>query len=900
MHAHHDFTCGFLDKSRPPPNSATPFSGHLTRVFLVLITSRLDIYKHDPRPSFKAAIHDSFPFDRKTKVLDCADVYSGLPPFTFSITTNGNTMLLTATSYDDMLLWLDAIRNCLDNQVHILRGTLWKKSARRPQQPWVPRDVELGHISLTYVTTRLHQRVRNHVKLTSRSFVVNLEATRGHAHVFGISTGDSTITLAAPSADVKARWLKEVEIRIAKQRIQRRVFQKPFDLAGFVDVRKATKSKWRRRFVELERGALAFKSDQRRVGMSTHVPLELITAVVPTPPADESGRSLAFAIERFGAVTLYMAAFSAAEKLSWLTKLDLARRDVLQRQYLPNTPTTVLFPQAMQAILAHTGYRSVVVAEHEELDMTIEQHRRRIFVVVPTECEDAATVLVKANDATGKHVDYDAMWHLLRVHARPIKLTFRLPISKDGLLRVKTDVPVPHGTLRWFSLQKSTDDDNDNKTTTLAPLHVLRLRDCSVTLLRDLDPDFGHMPNCFVLTYSPPPVSPSSPMKPHATTTDEKDKCHRTLFSASSAKECVLWMSILQVEICTFNGDTAYGPIAPPLAERRRNTFVSHVKVVADKVYAKTKDTSTHPEEGEEEGGDEVDGEGARPPSPAADLPLDGGDDDDDDEFLSVTERLHRHFVERPGRYLQATKEDVVQRTATYVRQRRQSLEATPIYRRLSEAKVKIEQELAPAREEAEKAARKVADAVHETMHDVRQRILIPDPETSDYFNGCKRYLDATVLGTSARTIEYVARKKAVRFIETESIVQGLRRPGILNDMPTGSALASAGKMLEEGEHVTLTEDAARAFFVEVSGGKPKTSHEAVTRLLRHLCTSELGHADMHLCAFEGAMTDLQESHVLTYAISIDVFVSVAVHTIRDRATIKGMHRFANGVVMQI
>ncbi|ETW10293.1 hypothetical protein, variant [Aphanomyces invadans] len=917
MHAHHDYTCGFLQKSPPPPNSATPFSGHLTRVFLVLITSRIDIYQQDPRPTFKTAIHSSFPFDRKTKVLDCCDVYSGLPPYTFSVTTNGNTILLTAETYDDMLSWLDAIRDCLEHQAHILRGVLWKKSARRPQQPWTQRDVELGHVSLTYVST-----------------LVDMEATRGHAHVFGISSGESTITFGAPSAEIKDKWLKEIEIRIAKQRIQRRVFEKPTDFAGFVDVRKASKSKWRRRFVELERGALAFKTDQRKVGMSTRVPLELITAIIATPPVDESGRSLAFAIERFGAVTLYLAAFSASEKQTWLTKLDMARRDHLQHEHLPNAPATYLFPEAMRALLAHTGYRSVDVADHEDLDMTIEQHQRRIFVVVPTACEEAAThvpqasVLVKVKDAAGTHTDFDAMWHLLRVHARPLRLTFRLPISKDGLLRVKTEVPVPQwvprhcviadGTLSWYSIQKPA--DTDDKDTFAPPIHVIRLRDCAVTLLRDIDVDYGDMPNCFVLSCtnvaSPPrptnaPTSSPGPNGGHRQSPQHSPPFSRVLFSASSAKECVLWISLLQVEICTFRGEMAFGPRPPPIAERRRNNLVKQVKVIADKVYAKTKADDAVPDDPappplESPGpaalsikrhqinGMDVEDHGNDP-----DATVD--DDDDDDEFLTVSERLHRHLVERPARYLRTTTQDVVQRASTYAAQHRQSMEAMPLYRRLSEAKAKIELELAPAKEEAEKVAKKISEAVHETLADVQHRIMIPDPETSDYFNGSKRYLDAVILGTVVRQIEHVARKKALRFIETEGIVQGLRRATVANNSTVTAEADHRFKHLvaaAAAQAAILTEQAARQFFIEVSGGAPKTSHEGLSRLLRHLAGS--ARADASLAAFDVAIDDLEAKNRLTYAISVDEFVAVATSTICDRQTIDGMARYAQGVVMQI
>ncbi|RHY28131.1 hypothetical protein DYB32_006235 [Aphanomyces invadans] len=701
-----------------------------------------------------------------------------------------------------------------------------------------------------------------------------MEATRGHAHVFGISSGESTITFGAPSAEIKDKWLKEIEIRIAKQRIQRRVFEKPTDFAGFVV---PSKSKWRRRFVELECGALAFKTDQRKVGMSTRVPLELITAIIATPPVDESGRSLAFAIERFGAVTLYLAAFSASEKQTWLTKLDMARRDHLQHEHLPNAPATYLFPEAMRALLAHTGYRSVDVADHEDLDMTIEQHKRRIFVVVPTACEEAATHVPQARHCV-----------------------------------------IADGTLSWYSIQKPA--DTDDKDTFAPPIHVIRLRDCAVTLLRDIDVDYGDMPNCFVLSCtnvaSPPrptnaPTSSPGPNGGHRQSPQHSPPFSRVLFSASSAKECVLWISLLQVEICTFRGEMAFGPRPPPIAERRRNNLVKQVKVIADKVYAKTKaddavtdDPAPPPLESpgpaalsikrHQINGMDVEDHGNDP-----DATVD--DDDDDDEFLTVSERLHRHLVERPARYLRTTTQDVVQRASTYAAQHRQSMEAMPLYRRLSEAKAKIELELAPAKEEAEKVAKKISEAVHETLADVQHRIMIPDPETSDYFNGSKRYLDAVILGTVVRQIEHVARKKALRFIETEGIVQGLRRATVANNSTVTAEADHRFKHLvaaAAAQAAILTEQAARQFFIEVSGGAPKTSHEGLSRLLRHLAGS--ARADASLAAFDVAIDDLEAKNRLTYAISVDEFVAVATSTICDRQTIDGMARYAQGVVMQI
>ncbi|KAF0682615.1 Aste57867_25252 [Aphanomyces stellatus] len=872
MHAHHDFTCGFLSKGRPPPNSVTPFSGKLTRVFFVLITSRLDYYHKDPRPSFKANINGTFLFDKNTKVQDCSDLYSGLPAYTFSVTTNGDCMLLTAESHDEMTDWLDAIRECIENQVHILRGTLWKKTAKRPKQPWIPRDVELGHVSLTYVTQQFHLKVRNHVKLTSRSFVVDLEPMR-HAHVFGICTGESSITFAAATAHDKDRWLREIEIRIAKQRIHWRTFQKPSDLAGH-DIRRATSHKWKRRFCELERGAMAIKLDERRLGMELHVPLELVTAI-EADPADV-GRSNAFGVVRFGEVKLFVSAFSVAEKRNWLAKIDMARRDMAHQKH------TYIFPDAIKALMANTGYRTIKVAATERLDVIMEQFRERILVLVPTACEEAATyvpkasVLVSVTDQTGRHSSFDAMWHLLRIQSRPLKMTFRLPIAKDGLLRMKTALPVPQwvprrcvvetGALKWFSLQENQPQ----------PIQVVSLRDCSVTLLRDFDADFGEMPNCFVLTCN----------------------ATRVLFSASSAQDCVLWMAILQLEICTFSGDIRFAPSSPTVDERRRNKLVKHVKFIADKVYA----TQI-----------EGDDKGETPPPPPQDVAPppsahgrrrkstgsiasssqagdDFADDDfDDDEYLSFTERLHRHLVERPQQYIAATREDAKQRATAYIQERRQSIMATPMYKRLSEAKERMEVQLAPAKEELEKMSKKATEVVKETARDIRSHIVIPDPETSDYFNGSKRYLSADILGKSVRRIEQRSAKNAQRYIETEDLVKSMRTGVPMLEVP----------VVDVNRPAVLTADAARRFFVELTHGATKTSYEALVELLRSLCVSQHGNVD-NLAPFETALLDLEGRHRLTYAIPIDMFVEVAAKMIHDAPTIKAMDRLAKGVLLPI
>ncbi|CAK4717277.1 hypothetical protein AeMF1_003473 [Aphanomyces euteiches] len=872
MHSHHDFTCGFLLKGVPPAKARTPFNGKLTRIFCVLITSRLDFYTKDPRPSFDAAIDGSYMFDKKTKIADCGDLYSGLPQYSFSISTNGESLLMVANTHEEMQLWLDAIRECIEHQVHIVRGTLLKKFNRRPKQPWAPREIELGHVSLTYLTSRLQDKVRNHVKLTSRSFVVDLAPMANHDYVFGICSGESSITFAAPTAEDKERWIREIEIRIARQRIHWRYFQKPSDLVGVVDVRLASNKTWRRRFCELERGVFAIKQDERRIGMEVHVPLELITSV-RSGPDDIIGRTNAFAIERFGAVTLYVSAFSATEHRNWLTKLQQARRDwALQ-------PNLYIFPNEMHALAATVGYRTVKLSPTEVLDAIIEQHRQRIFVVVPTSCQDAATyvpqasVLVSVKDPTGKHSTFDAMWHCLRVHRtytdRPLKLTFRLPITKEGLLRVKTTVPVnqwvprrcelAHGCFSWYALHGSNNE---------RPIQVVRLRECSVTLLRDLDSDNSEMPHCFVLSTSTTHL--------------------RVLFSATSADDCVLWMSILQLEIATYTGDTRFAPALPTAAECRRNVIVKNVKVVAEKVYAKTVQNNTpeNPADVQVE---------IKEPSEESKR-SDSGDvddgismEDDDDEYLSFSEKFHRQCIEKPIKAYQSTKQELRRRASAYIETKRASIVAAPLYQRLRTAQSKLELQLAPAKEELERVTARVKQQAADTVSEIRSHLVIPDPETSDYFNGCKRYLGATILGKSVRRIEFTARRKAQRFIETDALVQAMHIGETTKEPP----------VVDVNRQAMLRPEAARDFFVELTQGRESTSLEALLTLMRQLCLSENGNID-NLSPFEAAIEALESRHELTYAISIEVFVNVATKTIRDVPTIHAMERLAKGILMLV
>jgi len=244
MKLHAGFACGYLEiVSDTRAHNADSFSSIMSKgstsiiakrkvMFIVLITSRIDLYMRDPRPRFKDKVKKSFAFDHESTVYCCNDVWGGAPPFSLCVTRNGNTLVLVASSSHEMRQWVKAIEECLKEQQLVLRSQLMKQS--RKNRSWNMRKVELGQTSLTYTSGfGVRYAIQSHIMLSSRAFVVDQQHPN-YPFVFGICTGEITVLFAASSQDEKDKWLKEVEARILQQKVSHDRHKNQSDFRGYL------------------------------------------------------------------------------------------------------------------------------------------------------------------------------------------------------------------------------------------------------------------------------------------------------------------------------------------------------------------------------------------------------------------------------------------------------------------------------------------------------------------------------------------------------------------------------------------------------------------------------------------------------------------------------------------
>ncbi|OQR93968.1 hypothetical protein ACHHYP_02001 [Achlya hypogyna] len=824
-----------------------------TKLFFLLTPSRMEYYLGDPRPRFKQPIMGSFAFDAQSEVFACSDVWPGLPPHSFCISTDGQNLVLSAASHGELTEWLEHIRWTLDHFSTLVRGVLLKKSDKYPMKPWTQRIVELGETCLSYVDAQPGAKnVRNHIRLTGHASVSDLPATKQYNHVFGITTAHTTLVFSALSAEAKEHWMAEIEIRILRHKVVLHRLAKASDLEGSLTLRSAAGGRWQRRYCTLHNGLISIKAHEKRMGTKGVVPLEAILKIEPDTP---SHRPHSFTIHRFGAPDLHVAACSATELSSWMRHLELARAEI------QGAPSTV-FADDIAALVKATGYTVVSVQPHERVELVLEQWHQRIFACNSEGRVTRGSVLVYLKSPGGNHDNFDIMWHCLRTQSRPVTMVFRLPIAKTGMLRLHTQHPVAQWVPRMMYVAEgqltATALTSDNSAG--AELFTWALRDCNVALVHDGNSALAEeMPNCFSIQHR------------ERTT---------VLCSAATSEDCVLWMAVLLLEIAVARGDPALAPTKPSRRERRRHSLVGHARALVERLHR------PDAPEGPETPATEVD-------APSEEVEVveedsqswrDRSDSDDDDD-RGVADRL-RHALGAARASCVAFVAEAAAAQKKALRTQRDAVVAHAKVQELLARTEKVRDRVKPLATAVLQRSRRLSADCSRSLDEIRAALSVPDPATHPLFDGTKRYLTAVMRGSSVAAIEARAAKKMQRFRDSQAIVEQF---GALPPVVAMEANATPATP------ATLGVESARCFFDEVARGKETYPAPLMVQLLRRLAGTG-GPCD----AFEDAIDHLENTHALAYSIPKALFVEVALATVRDNGLVERIERFSRGHMLWI
>ncbi|OQS05579.1 phosphatase 1 regulatory subunit [Thraustotheca clavata] len=855
----------FSKISTPP----TPdFNIGAMRLFFILTPSRMDYYLVDPRPQFKQPIAGSFAFDQHTQVFDCSEVWPGLPSHTFCISTNGQNLVLSAKNHDEMSEWIRCVSKTLAAFPMLLRGVLLKKSTKYPRRAWSKRLVELGETCLSYSNIQPGAKnVRNHIRLTGHAFVCDFDDQKQYRHVFSLSSGHTTLVFSAMSLEEKQKWMTELEVRILRHRIQQLRNTKASDFAGYLDIRSAADKKWRRRYCSIHSGLFILKGQEKRMGTKSTIYLETILKITMDTP---TSRTYSFTIQRFGAPDLYVAAYSETEKKKWLDHFHIARTEI------KDAPSTA-FEKDISAIVKTTGYITIHIQPHERLEMLIEQWHERIVVcntVIAKRTVPRGSVLVCLKDVSGKHDTFDVMWHFLRIQTRPVTLTFRLPISKGGILRIHTTVPASQWVARHCSVMEghfiaqSVGDDPE-------VLVSWPLRKCKVSLVHDYNTKLDdNMPNCFFIE--------CEPLQSHNTENTT------IILSAASSEDCVLWMAVLHLEISIAHGDPTFAPKSPTRADKRRISMLKQVKKIAEYMY------------GDDEAIDAAaDAEGVvneHPPPPAIEPEedqswRDKSDSDEDSDDQTLYEKLHQNLVVVPRKFIKEKRASCAEFvTTTYQTQRAAFLEREDVKEFLANAE-KARVRVAPLAKAVRQRSRRFSRDCGKYVDEAKTAIRVPNPATNPLFDGSKRYITASIRGKSVKHIEQSSKRKTRRFYDCQPIVKRYE------NLPHDQTIETSDE--SELNQTTMSTDTARQFFDEVSNGKDKHPYLHMIELLRKLAIRSQV-PEVACEAFENAIEQMEQMHEITFSISRVRFVQVATNTIHDSSLVESIQWFAKGHMLWI
>ncbi|KDO16430.1 hypothetical protein SPRG_18044 [Saprolegnia parasitica CBS 223.65] len=191
----------------------------------------------------------------------------------------------------------------------------------------------------------------------------------------------------------------------------------------------------------------------------------------------------------------------------------------------------------------------------------------------------------------------------------------------------------------------------------------------------------------------------------------------------------------------------------------------------------------------------------------------------------------------------------------------------------------KVQVRVAPLAKSVRQQSRRVSRSCVRQLLELKDALRVPNPTTNPRFDGTKRYLQASVRGKSAQSIEASTRKKTDRFVAAQVVIEPLAKQ-------TGSETPSQTNAGND-KSASLSMETARRFFDHVASydDKEKIPYLQLLDLLRLLCGRAMTPTSA-VDAFEAEIDRLESVHEITYSLTKLRFLQIATETIRDPALV--------------